>query len=613
MSQYLFLFTIGPVQSFISQARKTQDLYAGSFLLSDLINSTMNKLEELVNNNCEFIFPSKIDSKPNRFIAEIESNDIEKLGKDLKNFVENKFEKISTSILEELHLDSPAGFKPQIKDFLQVNWVALPLEKDNYEATYKELESYLGSIKNVRGFGQLEEAGRKCSLCGERNVLFYRLTDKERKNGGLKVRKDGLLKKIYAKRKDVVFYEPEERDNLKMQKGEGFCAVCFTKRFADKYQNYKNKYEKNYPSTVKIALMDLLTKLDSGLLSGYRDIFGKNFDEELYYEDSLTERYFKKNNYPVEKLKDAKEYYRKISERARENKVTFSRYYAILVLDGDSMGRWLSGEFLEKKTKLKEFHKVLSKKLGNYAKYVSNIIKEPKGKLVYAGGDDVLVFINMNQLLPVMEYLREKFPKFEEIVNTDGQKMVKDGEKSSASAGVVIAHYKTPLSEALKRAREMEHEAKEKGGRDAFATAALKRSGEINKTIFKWQYGDSSSIEILDCLIKSLKPKEDSKQADFSNTFIKNLGFEFRRLVNKEGKYKEPAIFKTELKRLVKRSCTMTREEGETREDFKSKKKQAIADLTKKLDTLYTNSKSLDNFLSALNIADFIKRGGQLK
>ncbi|NTW88345.1 MAG: hypothetical protein HGB26_04300 [Desulfobulbaceae bacterium] len=31
--QYLFLFTIGPVQSFIAQARKTRDLYAGSAIL----------------------------------------------------------------------------------------------------------------------------------------------------------------------------------------------------------------------------------------------------------------------------------------------------------------------------------------------------------------------------------------------------------------------------------------------------------------------------------------------------------------------------------------------------------------------------------------------------
>lgn len=35
-SSYLFLFTIGPVQSFIAQARKTRDLYAGSKILGGL-------------------------------------------------------------------------------------------------------------------------------------------------------------------------------------------------------------------------------------------------------------------------------------------------------------------------------------------------------------------------------------------------------------------------------------------------------------------------------------------------------------------------------------------------------------------------------------------------
>ena len=40
MSNYLFLYTIGPVQSFIAQARKTQDLWCGSTLLSELSRET---------------------------------------------------------------------------------------------------------------------------------------------------------------------------------------------------------------------------------------------------------------------------------------------------------------------------------------------------------------------------------------------------------------------------------------------------------------------------------------------------------------------------------------------------------------------------------------------
>jgi len=582
MTKYLFLFTIGPVQSFISQARKTQDLYTGSFLLSHLINSTTDELKKQLNNP-EFIFQNKdIDSKPNRFIAEIESDDVEKLGKDLKSSVENTFKRISISILSKLNLHSPDGFNSQIKDFLQVNWVALPLGKDNYEAIYKELESYLGSIKNVIAFKQLNndrgEIGRKCSLCGERNVLFYRKTSSERIP-------------VYIQ-KDAI----ELKDEYKLTIGEGLCAVCFAKRF----------YEtENFPSTAEIALMNKIPEKDLNKLKG------KHLDPQLFFEENLTEDYFKKFGVRLS-LEEVKELRKEILDKKNLKSKDLTKYYALIIADGDNMGRWLSGKFLEEteKARLKEFHKNISEKLSSFAQSVKDIIKEPKGKLVYAGGDDVLAFVNLNHLLSVMKKLRSEFPEFEEIINTDCQKMVKDGEKSSISAGVVIAHYKTPLSEALKWARKMEHEAKENGGRDAFAIAVLKRSGEIRKSILKWQYSDSSTIAILEHLLKSLKPEEDSKQADFSSTFIKSLGMEFRRLMDEEGKYTEKEIVKTEIKRLLKRSCTMTGKQDETKDDFKDRKKKAITDLTEKLDTLYINSKSFYNFLSALLVAEFIEREG---
>ena len=614
MKRYLFLFTLGPVQSFIAQARKTQDLYAGSFLLSYLIDSTMKKLSPQLNSG-EFIFPHKaIKSKPNRFIATIESDDIAEIGKELKEYVRNEFQQITNNVLGNLDLDAPDGFESQVKTHLQVNWVALPLAKDDYAGRYKELERYLGAIKNVRNFQQLKETGRKCSLCGERNVLFYRLTDEEKKKGGLKVRQDGLLKKLYVKEKEVVFFDPEkERDNLKFQKGEGLCAVCFTKRFTERYfeERLEYNYTKHFPSTAEIAAMEWLSKIPDKEKRDYKAFF-KDFDAQLFYEENWEKKYLEKYNYfkddnSLKKAKQKlKEFYDIKSDKNRDKELDKpSKYYAILRLDGDSMGRWLSGEFLEKKTELKEFHKKLTKELGAYAECVdgekseNGIIKEPRGKRVYAGGDDVLAFVNLNHLLPVMKDLRTKFPEFEEFGFE-----VKDNKKSSASAGIAIAHYKTPLSEVLKWAKKMEKEAKTiddrkkaksiNDGKDAFAIAVLKRSGEIRKTVFKWQYGTPSVIDVLDHLIQSLNQKE------FSNNFIKSLGLEFRRLMDEEGQYKDSDIIKTEMKRVVARSCML--DEG--------RKKRAVDDLTEKLDMLYTKSKSLDNFLSALDIADFIERGG---
>ncbi len=572
MSKYLFLFTIGPVQSFISQARKTQDIYTGSFLLSHLIDSVMKELEDKVN-NCELIFPHKdIKFKPNRFIAEIESDDIEKVGKGLKSFAVNMFKEISISILDNVTLDSskPDGFNSQIKDFFQVNWVALPLKEDDYEVIYKKIESYLGSIKNIRVFEQLNrgrgEIGRKCSLCGERNVLFYKRTAKNKEPAYIQ--------------KGVIEIKGNE-----LNPGEGLCAVCFTKRFCK---------TASFPSTAEIALMDKIPKDD---LNKFKN---KNLDPQLFFEENLTKDYFEKFGVKTP-LEEVKKLRKEILDKNNIKSKNLSKYYALVMLDGDIMGKWLSGEFLEEneKANLKDFHKKASEKLGNYATEIKDIIGDPKGKVIYAGGDDVFTFVSVNHLFDVLIELRKEFPKFEEM----GTK-IKNNKGSTASAGVVIAHYKTPLSEVLKWARKMEHEAKESGGRDSFAIAVLKRSGEISKSILKWEFNNSSSIEILEDLIEFLR------QEDFSNTFIKNLCFEFRQLISKEGKCRELAIFKTELKRLVGRSCMMKRKQNETKDELENRKKEAINNLSENLNTLYINNKSFDNFLSALSIAEFIERGG---
>lgn len=41
MVEQIFHFTIGPVQGFVAQARRTRDLWAGSFLLSWLAGQAM--------------------------------------------------------------------------------------------------------------------------------------------------------------------------------------------------------------------------------------------------------------------------------------------------------------------------------------------------------------------------------------------------------------------------------------------------------------------------------------------------------------------------------------------------------------------------------------------
>ena len=572
MKQYLFLFTIGPVQSFIAQARKTQDLYVGSKLLSDLTKKAMEKLKEIVQNP-EFIFPNEdIKSKPNRFVATIESDDAEKVGKKLEDFAKAEFKRVAQKALDPLDInyndDFRDSFDKQINDFLQIYWVALPLSlNDDYPHAYKKLENNLGAIKNVRNFKQLKETGRKCSLCGERNILFYRKTSSGK----------------------IPAYTPKcaagLKDEYRLNPGEGLCAVCFTKRF------YRTS---SFPSTAEISAMDWLDNIPNDRKDCYKSLFN-NFDEQLYYEENLRKEYLVKyGNFKNEQsLDDAKKQLKELYKIKDNSKIDIGKppkYYALIMLDGDNMGRWLSGDFLKEKKNLKDFHKKMSEKLGEYANDVSNIIQESKGKLVYSGGDDVLAFVNLKYLFPVMNDLRAEFPKFEDL----GFELT-DNQKSSASAGIVIAHYKTPLSEVLSWARRMEEEAKSiDDEKNAFTIAVLKRSGEISKTAWKWDLDDNRGSKKIKLLWELVNELQDDKKG-FSNTFIKNLNIEFMKLDEIEDK-----LLKVELKRLLERS-------SQIKGDKKSRDSK-VEDWKSKLFKLYIVSIKKDNFLSFLNIADFLAR-----
>ncbi len=188
MAEHLFLFSINPVQSYIEQARKTQDLYAGSMILSRLCRTAMtaSKLPPE-----QIIFPqadltTDTQSLPNRWIGIVTEeeygemdgkDDEEKLrnfGKQIEEAVQSEFHQMAEKVCEPFQAQVPAGFFEQINNYLDINWLALPYQEAEYVNIYPRLERLLKGIKQVRTFGLEPEKGRKCAICGERNVKIYR-------------------------------------------------------------------------------------------------------------------------------------------------------------------------------------------------------------------------------------------------------------------------------------------------------------------------------------------------------------------------------------------------------------------------------------------------------
>jgi CRISPR-associated protein Cmr2 len=613
--KHLFLLTIPTVQSFIKQARKTKDLYVGSQLLSDLIKCGAREFTE--NQNGTLIFPvsaEKEDTLTNRFLGEIEGETNEQLseiGKAVKKAIQKHLIETAEQSVKEVigEKSMPDGFEDQIKNLLDIKWAFMEWDgkPETYKEAYLEVEKLIGAIKNVRTFEQYNyqkvfvyeddresnkltlikgEQGRKCSIDGERNVKFYRLQDKE-------TDASVLNKKLFIDNKEEICFIDNKVSPKYINSGEGLSAVSFFKRC---YIPEKEKDNKDfaYPSTAKIALLQCLEniiKTDNQevklIFSAYKHYFNnEDFDAQLYFEENLTSDYFIKHGLSkyIPKLQEI------THKHAKIRKYLNTKYYAIMVFDGDSMGKWLSGKYLVDKTKLYEFHKELSNCLSVFSKKVEKTLPENRGRTVYSGGDDFMGFVNLNYLFPVMKDIYELFDiEVNQKLKNNTDFQIKENENMTLSAGVAIAHYKTPLGIVLEKARAMEKLAKKddtKGyKKDAFAIAVLKRSGEMNETVWKWKADKENFVtDIFADLVKKLQA-EDS----ISNKFIKNSQLEFSKLDDFEPKY-----FNTEFKRLLKNSDDIQNE------------------VYKRVEPVLPNENienyNLQNFFMALNVADFIQR-----
>jgi CRISPR-associated protein Cmr2 len=418
----------------------------------------------------------------------------------------------------------------------------------------------LGAAKNIRQFNQLKkpEKGKVCSVCGERVAKHY-----------------------------------SNNNNKDIAKNEGLCHVCTAKR---RYlvDNYK------FPSTADIAMghiVDLIKKdkTNANLLKPFEE------NGQLYYEENLNEKYFENNGINKAELDNCKEKLKEIKKIAKENGLKQTKYYALMAFDGDSMGSWLSGEYI-KEGQLKEFHKELTKALGEFAKHVNDYLKEPYGCTIYAGGEDFIGFINLNYLFKVMAELRVKF---KELVNDKLKKyFLRETLEISFSAGIAIAHYKLDLQHVVGQARRMEKLAKTGFGdsKNAFAITVLK--SDTTETTWQWGQKNDKTIET----ITHLETILDQLKANFSSTYMATLYKEFEPLIDfKSGKLKgkkELGVFEFEIDRLVQRS-------------FMGSQKQKESEAKKLIESLVflfnaTNSKKhtgyINNFFSMLETIDFLSK-----
>jgi CRISPR-associated protein Cmr2 len=236
-------------------------------------------------------------------------------------------------------------------------------------------------------------------------------------------------------------------------------------------------------------------------------------------------------------------------------------YYALLLLDGDRMGAWLSGgdehsityrdsfhpqvrsgfdERARRSAALRSYaeqpralspnrHLAISGALNDFSLHVARHVIEGEhlGRLLYAGGDDVLAMLPVADLTDAMQRLRRAYSgsggdaspapagrlvMARGFAQLDGRLMRMMGEKATASCGAVVAHHQAPLGAVMRELRRAEHRAKEEGGRDALCITLVKRSGGTRHLVAKW----GEPMAVLDGLIAFLREPAVSRRAVYS-------------------------------------------------------------------------------------------------
>ncbi len=173
---------IGPVQSFIAAGRRTQDLYVGSRLLSELAQAGV---EAALNAHADLLYPAAVNGRlpasvPNLF-AFFTDDQPDSVCEYVEDAVRQRWQEIAGRVRGWLSRNAAQdpkakdrwedAFDRQVNGWLELYWVAVPYNARDHSGSFAAVKRAMAQRKNARHFPQIEEPGWKCTLTGAGQAL----------------------------------------------------------------------------------------------------------------------------------------------------------------------------------------------------------------------------------------------------------------------------------------------------------------------------------------------------------------------------------------------------------------------------------------------------------
>lgn len=535
MNKRILHFSLGPVQGFVAQARRTRDFWAGSFLLSYLSGRAM---DHIIQNGGEVVFPSVKDEKgeldpllqaiqahrngstvkdapiigslPNRFQARIpEGFDPDSCCEAVQNawqdIADRVYEKYVFPV-EELGCNTRSIWKRQIQSFWDIVWVV------GQEPNILDLR------KNWRSHVPPDEPGDKCTIMGNMQEVSGYIRVKQRNQ-------------------QIEFWKELQKTVplLDLRDDERLCAVSMVKRLFPRVAQETIGWPviESFPSTMYMSAVPWMAEIleekpkfarefaslgtrITGARSEYKTIIycleklvGSS-DDKLRDFIALDGNCFYISALANDELWQGanKKERNELKEVLKEEEI--SPFYALLLMDGDKMGALLQTYSADQAA--------ISQAISTFSHQVPEVINSNNGIAIFAGGEDVLAFLPMDSALQAAIELRQKY---KDAFREKAPGVPED--QAAISAAIIYAHNRAPLNLIFQYGQNLlSKKAKDETGRDAVAISVWKTGGPSLTWSAPWKvilHEDGTNL--IDKLVKDFTGKEGEEK--YSSSFFYNL------------------------------------------------------------------------------------------
>ena len=548
----LLLFQFGPVQEFIAQARSTRDLWSGSYLISWLVAHAIKAVTDPIGPDA-VVFPSlrgngifdalhretyyaaqwkqgddgqtqttwerlvkdkggkaKVadwlltPTLPNRFLVIVPPGEGERLARAAQQAIRSELAMIGENVGKWLLANGAQEewkdrWNAQLDAFPQTAWAVQPwLDREACLSEAEKLPQDPDDTTGVAGrVKAMLELGETALPKEDRDERYY--SDKTTKT---RLNNSGILwsahyalldAKLAARRntRDFAQWDPACKDAAVKDSLAGKEECIGDEDFWDNLTKTHKEIFK--AASHRYGAMNLIKRL------WCRPEATDYLPQKLGLDAAVVSKALR-----ADSTQDVAR--RNIPASGVQTSSSSNPYIAVLSMDGDQMGKWVSGaktpEFLAQLApKAKEYlkgaaglHRLLtpsyhlqfSEALANFAMHKARAVVEAhEGDLIYAGGDDVLAILPATRAIACARALRDAF----RIDFEDGRMYPGSACACEVSCGIAVGHQNAPLQMLVKEAQKAEKRAKNDYGRAALSVSLYKRSGEIIEWGGKWESG----------------------------------------------------------------------------------------------------------------------------